>query len=130
MAKSPFKDMIRTENVKSLCSEDEIMNFCESRYIDMCGIESAFRSNQNEFVILSLNIWRIKAKIDNFLAIMIGYLPSEYFSAPFACRKHGLRPTQFYHYWKCKDINLYTEATSGENTEDFLYILSMILHMI
>ena len=24
------------------------MNFCESRYIDMCDIESAFRSSQNE----------------------------------------------------------------------------------
>ena len=46
------------------------MNFCESRYIDMCDIESAFRSNQNEFVVLSLNIQSIKVKFDNFFAII------------------------------------------------------------
>ena len=51
-------------------SEDEIMNFCESLYIDMCDIESAFWCNQNEFVVLSLNIQSIKAKFDNFFAII------------------------------------------------------------
>ena len=51
-------------------SEDETMNFCESRYIDMCDIESAFRINQNEFVVLSLDIQSIKAKFDNFFAII------------------------------------------------------------
>ena len=50
-------------------SEEEIMNFCESRYIDMCHIESAFLSNQNEFVVPSLNIQSIKAKFDNFFTI-------------------------------------------------------------
>ena len=68
--------MIGTENDLShimsnfVDSEDEIMNFCESRYIDMCDIESAFRINQNEFVVLSLDIQSIKAKFDNFFAII------------------------------------------------------------
>ena len=72
----PFKNMIGTENDLNhimsnfVDSEDEIMNFCESRYIDMCDIESAFRSNQNEFAVLSLNIQSIKAKFDNFFAII------------------------------------------------------------
>ena len=72
----PFKNMIGTENDLNrimsnfVDSEDEIMNFCESRYIDMCDIESAFRNNQNEFVVLSLNIQSIKAKFDNFFAII------------------------------------------------------------
>ena len=81
----PFKNMIGTENDLNhimsnfVDSEDEIMNFCESRYIDMCDIESAFQSNQNEFVELSLNIQSIKAKFDIFSRSSIGCLPWEYF---------------------------------------------------
>ena len=104
-------------------SEDEIMNFCESRYIDMCDIESAFQSNQNEFVVLSLNIQSIKAKFDNFVAI-INRLSSLgiFFGAICLQEKNGSRPTQTYHYYKCRDINLFTKATSFQNTEDFWYI--------
>ena len=53
--KDPFKSMIDTENdlyqimSNFVDSEDEIVNLCESRYIDMCDIELAFRSNQNEY---------------------------------------------------------------------------------
>ena len=72
----PFKNMIVTENDLShimsnfVDSEDKVMNFCEPRYIDMCDIESTFRSNQNKFVVLSLNIQNIKAKFDNFFEII------------------------------------------------------------
>ena len=38
--------------------------------VDMCDIESTFQSNQNEFVVNSLNIQSIKAKFDNFFAII------------------------------------------------------------
>ena len=69
----PLKNMIGIENDLNhimsnfVDSEDEIMNFWESRCIDMSDIESAFWGNQNEFVVLSLNIQSIKAKFDNFL---------------------------------------------------------------
>ena len=49
----PIKNTIGTENDLNhimsnfVDSDDKIMNFCESRYIDMCDIESVFRSNQN-----------------------------------------------------------------------------------
>ena len=51
-------------------SEGEIMSFCKSRYIDKCDIESAFRDNQNEFVIPSFNMQSVKAKLDNMFAII------------------------------------------------------------
>ena len=72
----PFKNMIGTENDLNhimsnfVDSANEIMNFWESQYIDMCDIESALWSNQNEFVVLSLNIQSIKAKFDNFFSII------------------------------------------------------------
>ena len=68
----PFKNMIGTENdVNHIMSnvvdnEDEIMNFCESRCIDMCDIESAFWSNQQSLITFSRS--------------SIGCLPWEYFS--------------------------------------------------
>ena len=121
----PFKNMIGTENdinhimSNFVDSEDEIMNFCESRYINMWDIESAFRGNQNEFVVLSLNIQSIKAKLDNFFAIINRLSSLGIFFGAICLQKHGSRPTQTYHYYICQDITLFTKATFVQNTENF-----------
>ena len=57
-----FDNMAGTENDLNhvlstfVDSEHEIPNFCNSRYVDMSELQSLFRNNGNEFLILTLNI--------------------------------------------------------------------------
>ena len=46
-------------------SEHEITNFCHSHYVDMSEIQSLFQNSPNEFLILTLNIQSVNAKLVN-----------------------------------------------------------------
>ena len=51
-------------------SEHEVVNFHNSRYIEMSDIESVFSQTLNDFNILSLNVQSINAKFDNLFRII------------------------------------------------------------
>ena len=51
-------------------SEHEVVNFHNSRYIEMSDIESIFSQSLNDFSILSLNVQSINGKFDNLLRII------------------------------------------------------------
>ena len=51
-------------------SEHEISNFCNSRYVDLSEVQSIFRNNPNEFLILTLNIQSVNAKFNNLFPVI------------------------------------------------------------
>ena len=51
-------------------SEYEISNFCNSRYVDLSEVQSIFRNNPNEFLILTLNVQSVNAKFNNLFPVI------------------------------------------------------------
>ena len=51
-------------------SEHEIVNFRDSRYIDMSYIQSVFKQSLSNFHILSLNVQSINVKFENLFPII------------------------------------------------------------
>ena len=51
-------------------SEDEITNFCHSRYVDLSEVQSIFQNNPNELFSLTLNIQSVNAKFNNLFPII------------------------------------------------------------
>ena len=71
-----FENLTGTENDLNhvlssfVDSEHEIVNFHDSRYIDMSDIKSVFKQSLSNFHILSLNVQSINAKFDNLFPII------------------------------------------------------------
>ena len=71
-----FENLTGTENdfhhvlSSFVDSEHEIVNFRDSRYIDMSDIKSVFKQSLSNFHILSLNVQSINAKFDNLFPII------------------------------------------------------------
>ena len=71
-----FENLTGTENDLNhvlssfVDSEHEIVNFRDSRYIDMPDFKSVFKQSLSNFHILSLNVQSINAKFDNLFPII------------------------------------------------------------
>ena len=71
-----FDNMTGTENDLNhvlstfVDSEHEIPNFCHSQYVDTSEVQSSFQNNRDEFLILTLNIQSINAKIKNLFPVI------------------------------------------------------------
>ena len=51
-------------------SEDEIPNFCHSRFLYMSEMQSILQNNYSELLILTLNIQSVNAKFNNLYPVI------------------------------------------------------------
>ena len=86
-------------------SEHEIVNFCDSRYIELSDITSIIKDDGKDFTILSLNIQSINAKFDNFDPVWTIYRQWACISGPFVFRRPGFHLMLMYHYYLFPAIN-------------------------
>ena len=51
-------------------SENELPNFCHSRYVHTSKVQSSLQNNRDEFLILTLNIQSINVKFSNLFPVI------------------------------------------------------------
>ena len=81
-------------------SEDEIENFSTSNYVATTDIQSIFQNGQSDFVIATLNIQTINAKLIIFMQLWIICLHLDNILVLFVFRKPGWHLTLTWLYLK------------------------------
>ena len=93
-------------------SEHEISNFCDSRYVDLSEVQSIFRNNPNELLILTLNIQSVNAKFNNLFPVIDNLTSQGLYLEQFVCKRHGRPLIPTCHYCNFLDTNSFTREVN------------------
>ena len=130
-----FENLTGTENDLNnvlssfVDSEHEIVNFRDSRYIDMSDIKSVFKQSLSKFHILSLNVQILMRNLITYFRLLTICLPPAYTLAQFVCRKRGWVQMLTFQCFIYRVINWSIKVFVALNTEDVLYILMKNTHI-